>query len=100
MAEQNLVIHSPRYDAHAPPISLAYLRSALNPFGMPFLNFSSAHRDAVARAVHSSGSPAGSEFRDGLSCVGSGSEFSAGANIFGGEDDTAILQAVLAASLI
>lgn len=100
MAEQNLVIRSPCYDAHAPPISLAYLRSPFHPFGMPFLNFSSAHRDAVARTVHSSRSPAGSEFRDGSSCVGSGSECSAGANISGGEDSTAILQAVLAAGLI
>jgi hypothetical protein len=66
---------------------------------MPFLNFSSAHRDAVAKALDSSRSPAGSEFGDGSSSFGSGSLYSAGSVMFGSEDDAAIVRAALAASL-
>jgi hypothetical protein len=101
MAEQNLAVLPPSYDAHAPPISLAYLRSPLRPFGMPFLHFSSAHRDAVARVFDSSRSPAGSEleFGDGSSSSGTGGAYSAGSSVSGSGDDAAIVRAALAASL-
>ena len=99
MAEQNPAFRSPFYDTHAPPISLKYLLSPFNPYGMPFLHFSSAHRDAVARAFESSRSHAGSEFRDGLSCLGGSGVYSSGANIPGSEDGTAIVRAAIAASL-
>ena len=99
MAEQNPAFHSTFYDAHAPPISLKYLLSPFNPFGMPFLHLSSAHRDAVARAFESSRSPTGSELRDGLSRLGGSRVYSAGANISGGEDGIAIVQAAIAARL-
>ena len=103
LIEQNVsTTRKPHYDVHAPPISLAYLRSPLRPFGMPFLNFSSTHRDAVARALdspRSPRSPAGSEFGDSLLSFGSGSMRSAGSAVSGGDRDAAILRAALAASL-
>ena len=100
VAEQDLLTpQAPRYDAHAPPISLAYLRSPLRPFGMPFLNFSSAHQDAVARALDSSRSPAASTFGDGLSSFGSDSVRYAESDFSGGDDDSVIIRAALAASL-
>jgi hypothetical protein len=103
MTEQNFpTTRVPRYDAHAPPISLSYLRSPLRPFGMPFLGFSSTHRDAVARALESSRSPrspAGSEFEDGSSSSVGGSVCSTGSAVSGGDDETTIFGAALTASL-
>ena len=98
-AQNSLTPRSPRYDAHAPPISLAYLRSPLRPFGMPFLNFSSKHQDAVARALGSSRSPARSGSGDGLSNFGSDSARFTGSDHSGGDDGSAIIRAALDASL-
>ena len=100
VTEQNFPSpREPRYNAHAPPISLAYLRSPLRPFGMPFLNFSSAYRDAVARALDSPRSPSGSEFGGGWSSFGSDSVLYAGSEPSGGDDGAAIVRAALVASL-
>jgi len=66
---------------------------------MPFLNFSSAHRDAVARAFDSSRSPAGPKSGDSSPSISTGSAYSAGGGVSGSEDGSAILRAALAASL-